>query len=107
MEVATLELAEKLYLTPHELLHWHEIRPLGSTEPANQLVTFIQESREGLTVLDTVVKVCLRTICIVWASLRNDAGPHGQANALKTPTHENEKGWTIILLHIQKSSQNL
>jgi hypothetical protein len=37
-EVTTLELAEKLYLTPYELVYWHENRLLKSTEPANQLV---------------------------------------------------------------------
>ncbi len=38
MEVATLEIADELYSTPYELVHWHESRLLGSTEPANQLV---------------------------------------------------------------------
>jgi hypothetical protein len=34
MEVTTLNVAEKLYLTPHELVHWHESRLLRSMEPA-------------------------------------------------------------------------
>jgi hypothetical protein len=55
MEVATLEVAKKPYSTPRELLHWHESRLLGSTEPANQLVAYVPESCEGLKViLDTV-----------------------------------------------------
>jgi hypothetical protein len=37
-EVVTLEVAEKLHSMPHELVHWHESRPLGCTKPANQLV---------------------------------------------------------------------
>ncbi len=60
-------------------------------EPANQLVIYIQESGNGLKViLDTLVEICLRTICIVWALLCNDTGPLGQAYALKALTHETE-----------------
>ena len=40
-EVATLEVAEKLYLMPHELVHWHESGLLSHTKPANQLVAYI------------------------------------------------------------------
>jgi hypothetical protein len=91
MEVATLKVAEKLYLTPCELVHQHDSRFLRSTEPANKLVAYIWKSGNGLKViLDTHVKVCLCTICIVWALLRNDAGPLGQAYALKALTHETE-----------------
>jgi hypothetical protein len=72
-------------------MHRHESGLLGSTEPANQLVAYIQKSSNGLKIiLDTLIKVCLRTICIVWASLCNDAGPLGQAYALKALTHETE-----------------
>ncbi len=91
MEVATLEVAEKLYSTTHELMHWHESRLLRSTEPANQLVAYVWECGEGLKIIpDTLVKVCLRIICIVWASLCDDAGPLGRAYALKALTHEVE-----------------
>jgi hypothetical protein len=107
-EVATLEVAEKLHLTPHELVHQHEGRLLGPTEPANQLVAYIWETGNSLEViLDALIKVCLCTICIVWASLCNDAGPIGQACILKALTHEAKQQWTIVLLRIQKSSQNL
>jgi hypothetical protein len=34
-KVATLEIAEELYLTPHELVHWHESGLLGSVKPAD------------------------------------------------------------------------
>jgi hypothetical protein len=75
----------------HELVHWQESRLLRSTEPANQLVAYVWESGNGLKViLDTIIEVCLRTICIVWASLCNDAGPLSQAYALKALTHEVE-----------------
>jgi hypothetical protein len=40
-EVAILKIAEKLYSTPHELVHWHESGLLGRTKPANQLVAYI------------------------------------------------------------------
>jgi hypothetical protein len=77
-EVATLEVAKKLYSRPHELVHWHESRLLGCTKPENQLVTYIWEISDGLEVIpDTLVEVCLHTICIVWALLCNDAGPLG------------------------------
>ncbi len=102
-EVATLEVAEKLYSTPHELMHWHESRLLGRTKPASQLVAFIRESGDGLKIiLDTLVKVCLCMICIVWALFHDDAGPLGQPYALKALTHETKQQWTIILLRIQE-----
>jgi hypothetical protein len=91
MEVTTIKVVEKLYSTPHELVHWPESGLLRSMEPANKLVAYVWESGDGLTVIpDTLVKVCLCTICIVWASLRNDAGPLGLAYALKVLTHEVE-----------------
>ncbi len=91
MEVTTLKVAEKLYLRPHELVHWHESRLLRSTEPANQLVAYVRECGKGLKIIpDALVKVCLCTICIVWASLCNDARPLSQAYTLKALTHEVE-----------------
>ncbi len=72
-EVTTIKVAEKLYSTPHELVHRHESGLLRSTEPANQLVAYVWESGNGLKVIpDTLVKVCLCTICIVWALLCDD-----------------------------------
>jgi hypothetical protein len=76
---------------PPELMHWHESGLLGGTEPANQLGAYIWKSGDSLKViLDTLVEVCLPTICIVWALLHNDAGPLGQVYALKSLTHETE-----------------
>jgi hypothetical protein len=101
-EVATLKVTEKLYAMPRELVHWHESGLLGRTKPANQLVANIWESGNGLKViLDTLVKVCLCTICIVWASFCNDTGQLGQAYALKALTYETKQQWTIFLLRIQ------
>ncbi len=101
-KVTILEVAEKLYLTPHELMHWHESRLLRSTEPANQLVAYVWESSNGLKIIpDTLVEVCLCTIYIVWALLCNDAHPLSQAYTLKVLTHEVEKQWTIGLLRIR------
>ena len=88
MEIATLKIAEELHLTLHKLVHWHESGLFGRMKPADELVTNIGEPGNGLEVVpDTFVKVCLYTICIVWASLCYDAGPFGQAYGLKTPTH--------------------
>ena len=88
MEVVTLKVAEKLHLTPHELMHWHESGLLCHTKPANQLVANVGEPGNGLMVVpDALVEVCLCTICIVWALLCDDAGPFGQAYVLKTLTH--------------------
>ncbi len=101
MEVATLEVAEKLYSMPRELMHRHESGFLGCTKPENQLVTYIWKSSNGLKViLDTLFKVCLRTICIIWASLCDEASPLGQAYALKALTHETKQQWTIVFLRI-------
>ncbi len=88
-ETTTLEVAEKLYSTPHELMHWHESGLLGRTKPANQLIAYIGKPSNSLEViLNPLVEVCLCTICIVWTSLCNDAGPFGQAYVLKALTHE-------------------
>ncbi len=90
-EVATLKIAEKLYSTLHELMHWHDSRLLGRTKPANQLVVYIGKPGDSLKViLDTFVKVHLHSICIVWTMICNDAGPFGQAYVLKALTHENK-----------------
>jgi hypothetical protein len=92
MEVATLKVAEKLYSMPCDLMHWHESRLLGRTKPANQPVAYIWKSDDSLKVIfDTLVEVCLRMIYIVWALLRDEAGPLGQAYALKALTHETKQ----------------
>jgi hypothetical protein len=108
MEVVTLKVAEKLHSTPHELVHWHESGLLGRAKPANQLVADVGEPGEGLKVVPyALVKVCLRLICIIRASLCNDAGPLCQAYVLKALTQEAKQQWTIVLLQIQELSQNL
>ncbi len=50
-EIVTLEVAEKLHLTPHELVHRHESRLLGRMKPANQLVANVGEPGNGLKVI--------------------------------------------------------
>ncbi len=87
-EVVALEVAKKLYLTTHELMHWHESGLLGRTKPANQLVPNVGEPGNGLKVFpDTFVEFFLCKICIFWTLLCGDAGPFGQAYVLKTLTH--------------------
>jgi hypothetical protein len=91
-EVATLKVAEKLYLTPHELVHWHKSRLLGHMKPANQLVAYIWKIGDSLKVIpDAFVKVCLHMICLIWTLLFDDTGPLGQAYVLKALTHEVEQ----------------
>jgi hypothetical protein len=68
-EVATLEVAEKLYSTLHGLVHRHESRLLGRTKPGNQLVASIWETGDNLKVPDALAEVCLCTICLIRASL--------------------------------------
>jgi hypothetical protein len=88
-EVVTLKVAEKLHLMPHELVHRHQSGLLCRTKPTNQLVANIREPSNGLKVVpDALVKVCLRTICIVQASFCNDAGPLCQAYVLKALNQE-------------------
>jgi hypothetical protein len=66
-EIVALKVAEKLYLTMHELVHWHESRLLGHTKPANQLVANVGEPGNGLKVVpNTFVEFFLCTICIFW-----------------------------------------
>ncbi len=87
-EVVALEVAEKLYLTTHEIVHQHESELLGQTKPANQLVANVREPGNGLKVVpDTLVEFFLCMICIFWTLLLDDAGPFGQAYVLKTLTH--------------------
>jgi hypothetical protein len=106
-EVATVKIADELYSRPHELMHWHEGGLLGGTKPADQLVTNIGKSSHCLKVIpDAFLKVCLRTICITRALLGNDVNQLGQAYILKTLTHQVKQHWIIVLLSIQKLSQN-
>ncbi len=89
MEVATLQIAEKLYSKLHEFVHWHESGLLGSMKPADQLVAYIGEPGNGLKViLDAFIEVYLCTICVGWTSLCDDAGLFGQAYVLKALTHQ-------------------
>ncbi len=87
-EVVALKVAEELYLTTHELMHWHESGLLGPKNPANQLVSNVGEPGDSLKVVpDTIIEVFFHTTCIFWALLCNDAGSLGQAYVLKTLTH--------------------
>ncbi len=107
-EVVTLEVAEKLHLTPHEHVHWHESGLFGRTKLSNQLVTDVGEPSNGLEVVpDALTEGCLHPICIVRALFCNDAGPLCQAYVLKALTQEAKQQWTIVLLRIQELSQNL
>ncbi len=100
-EVVTLKVAEKLHLTPRELVHWHECGLLGCMKPANQLVANVGKPGNGLKVVpDALLEVCLCTICFVWALLCDNAGPLGQAYVLKTLTQEAKQQWTIVFLCI-------
>jgi hypothetical protein len=102
MEVVTLDVAEKLHSTPHELVHWHENGLLCRTKPANQLVANIGEPGNSLKVVpDALIEVCLRTICIIRASFCDNTSPLCQAYILKALTQEAKQQWTIVLLQIQ------
>jgi hypothetical protein len=88
-DVATVKVAEELYLTPHEIMHWHEGRLLGSAKPANQLVSNIGEPGDCLKVVtDAIIEVCLCMVCIGGALLGNKACPYGKTYVLKTLTHQ-------------------
>jgi hypothetical protein len=101
-EVVTLEVAERMHLMLHELVHRHESGLLCHTKPVNQLVTNVREPGDSLKVVpDALVEVCLCTICIIWASFCNNADPLCQAYILKALTQEAKQQWTIVLLRIQ------
>jgi hypothetical protein len=101
-EVVTLEVAEELHSTPHELVHWHESGLLCCTKPANQLVANVREPGNSLKVVpDALIEVCLRTTCIVRTLFCNDAGPLCQAYVLKALPQEAKQQWTIVLLQIR------
>jgi hypothetical protein len=101
-EVVTLKVAEKLHLTPHELMHRHESGLFCHTKPANQLVANVREPGDGLKVApDALIKVCLHPICIVLALFCDNAGPLRQAYILKALTQEAKQQWTIVILQIR------
>ncbi len=107
-DVATIKVAEELYLTLHELMHRHEGGLLGSEKPTDQLVNDIGEPGNCLKAIpDALVKVCHCMICFSVASLGNSACPFSETCDLKTLTHQVEQCWTVLLLWIQNSSQNL
>ncbi len=107
-EVVALKVAEKLHLRLHELVHWHESGLCCCMKPENQLVANVREPGDGLKVVpDALVEVCLCPICIVQASFHGDPGPLRQAYILKALTQEANQQWTIVLLRIRYSSQNL
>jgi hypothetical protein len=84
-EVATVKVVKELYLTPHELMHWHESGLFGSTKPADQLIANIGEPGDCLKVIpDALVQVCLCMVCVGGASLGDNACPFGQTYILKT-----------------------
>jgi hypothetical protein len=89
-------------------MHWHESGLLGHTTPANQLVANVGEPSNGLKVVpDALVEGCLCPICIVRALFCNNAGPLCQAYVQKALAQEAKQQWTIVLLRIRESSQNL
>jgi hypothetical protein len=108
MDVATIEVAEELLLMPHELMHRHEGGLIGSAELADQLVANIGEPGNCLKIiLDAFIEVHLCMVCFGGTLLGNGARPFGKTDILKTLTHKVEQCWTVVLLCIQKSSQNL
>ncbi len=88
-EVATVKIADELYLTPHKLMHWHEGGLLGSTKPADQLVANIGEPGDCLKVIPWCIwqssplyrlhwwGIALRWHWSIWSDL-----------CAKTPTHQ-------------------
>jgi hypothetical protein len=101
MEVATDKIADKLYLTLHELVHWHEGRLLGGIKPADQLVAKIGEPGNCLKVIpDEFVEVCLCMVCVGGVLFGDDFCPFSQTYILKTLTHQVKQCWTIVLLSI-------
>ncbi len=100
-EVASIKIADEMYLMPHELMHWHEGRLLGSTKPADQLVANIGEPGNCLKVVpDAFTKVRLRLVYVGGTLLGDDIFPFGQTYILKTLTHQVKQCSTIILLSI-------
>ncbi len=77
-------------------------------KPVDQLVANIGEPRNCLKVIpDAFDKVRLCTVCVGGVSRCNDIGPFSQTYVLKTLTHQVKQCWTIVLLGVHESSQNL
>jgi hypothetical protein len=101
MELATVKIADELYLMPHELVHWHESRLLGGRKSVDHLVADIGEPGNCLKVIpDAFVEVHLRTVCIGGALLDNDVGLFGDTYVLKTLIHQAKQIWINVLLSI-------
>jgi hypothetical protein len=89
-------------------MHWHDGRILGGTTPADQQVADIGEPGNCIEVIpDALIKVHPHTVCFSGALPGNDVCPFSLTYVLKTLTHQVEQCWTIVLLCIQKLSQNL
>jgi hypothetical protein len=108
IDVTTIKVAEEIYSTPHEVMHWHEGGLLGGVKPTNQLVANIWEPGNWLEVIpDALVEVGLRMVCFSGELLGNNLGLFCETYILETLTHQVEQCWTVVLLCIQKLSQNL
>jgi hypothetical protein len=89
MDVATVKVAEELYLMPHGFIHMHEGRLLGCAKPTYLLVTNIQEPGNCLKVIpNAFVEVFLCAVRFVEALLTNNVGPLCMTNILETLTHQ-------------------
>ena len=56
---------------------------------------------------DALVKVGLCMVCLIGTLLSNNVGPFSETYVLETLIYQVEQCWTIVLLCIQKLSQNL
>jgi hypothetical protein len=108
MEVATLEIAEELYSTPHELVHWHEGGLLGCTKPVDQLVANVGEPHECLEIISLAFdEVFERLALIIQATCRDDVQPFDQADLLEALLQEQEQRRPVSLLICRQVQNNL
>jgi hypothetical protein len=92
VDVATIKIAEELYSTPHELMHWDEGGLLDIAKPVDQLDTDIGEPCNCLKVISNAfVEVCLCKVYFGGALLGNNTHPFSQTYVLKALTHQVEQ----------------
>jgi hypothetical protein len=89
-------------------MHCHKCGLLGNIKLTNQVVADVREPGNCLKVIpDALIEVFLHQVHLVRALLAHNVGPLGETNVLKTLAYQAEQCWTIFLLDLGKSSDNL
>jgi hypothetical protein len=100
--------SKKLHSTMHVIMHEHEYQLLSCAEPADQLVTTVQEPCKCLEKIsltfDKIFK-CLGIFVLITGE--EDNFPFGHTNLLKTLFDQQKQCGTVVLLVHRQARNNL